>query len=56
MTDRAHNFRMMIDSVGDPALMCTECLVCACCEPVAAEAPCKGEPEWLDNDETVERP
>lgn len=50
-----HNFRM-IAPVDDPALMCTDCLVCKCCEPVAAEAPCKGEPEWLDDDETVARP
>ena len=53
---RPHNFRRMIDSLGDPALMCTDCLACMCCEPFAAEAACKGEPEWIDDDDTVERP
>jgi hypothetical protein len=36
-----------IDIDDDPALMCPDCLVCACCEPDAAAAPCVGEPTGL---------
>lgn len=43
----SHDFRQ-IDPEDDPTEMCIRCLVCACCEPERAAAPCKGEPEWLD--------
>jgi len=32
-----------IDPIGDPTLMCNECLVCACCAPTYAAQECRGQ-------------
>lgn len=34
-----------IDPDDDPALMCLNCLACACCEPARATALCSGVAE-----------
>lgn len=39
--DSTHNMQP-IDPEGDPALMCTKCLACLCCEPESAAESCTG--------------